>query len=357
MEAGVKRLAVGIFASGVVAAVSIGVGLIGASYSDDGLDQAHLHPANEFRRPTEIPFPDDNPYSEDKERLGKTLFFDRQLSASGAFSCATCHSPSYGWEDGMALAIGHGFKRTSRHTPTILNLAWGELFFWDGRAASLEEQALGPIAAPGEMNLPLDEAEQRVRQNPTYQRLFADAFPGQDITLDTIAKAIATYERTIVSAKAPFDKWVEGDADAISPAAQRGFQLFNGKGNCSVCHAGWRFTDDGFHDVGLASQDKGRASILPGVPVLEHAFKTPTLRNIAQRAPYMHDGSIATLREVVDFYNDGFVKRDSLSMNIKELNLTDGEIDDIVSFLETLSSKDAPVTMPSVPLLQASNGE
>jgi cytochrome c peroxidase len=175
-------------------------------------------------------------------------------------------------------------------------------------------------------------------------------FPGKAITVDSIAAAIASYERTIVSGAAPFDRWVSGDEQAISDSAKRGFVLFNGKANCAVCHAGWRMTDDGFHDIGLAdSTDRGRAGIAPGIPQLEHAFKTPTLRNITQRAPYMHDGSVATLAEVIDHYDTGFVKRPSLDAEMHPLKLTPAEKADLLAFLDTLTSVDAPAVIPVLP--------
>src|SRR5262249_26848561 len=160
-------------------------------------------------------------------------------------SCASCHNPALSWGDGLPRAIGHGMQQLGRRTPTILNLAWGHLLFWDGRASSLEEQALGLIASPGEMNMPLDELLSRITSIAEYRPLFEQAFPNESITKETVAKAIATYERTIVSGKAPFDRWVEGQSDAISEDAKRGFALFNGKANCAKCHGGWRFTDDG----------------------------------------------------------------------------------------------------------------
>ena len=301
-----------------------------------------------FARPDAIPFPEDNPYSEAKARLGEMLFFDPRLSGSNLLSCGSCHNPSLGWEDGQPTATGQGMEVLGRHTPTILNLAWSEVFFWDGRADTLEEQALGPIEAPGEMSQSLDTLIPELEAVPGYQAEFERAFPGQGITADTIAAAIATYERTIVSNLAPFDRWVRGDETAISEEAQRGFVLFNNKANCTACHSGWNMTDDSFHDIGLASTDPGREEVL-GIAELRHAFKTPGLRNIDQRAPYMHDGSIATLREVIDHYADGFINRPTLSEDIKPLELSDQERDDLVAFMLSLTSADDPVTLPILP--------
>jgi cytochrome c peroxidase len=188
---------------------------------------------------------------------------------------------------------------------------------------------------------------------PGYRQLFEKAFPGQPITVELAAKAIATYERTIVSNKAPFDRWLDNDEGALDAAAKRGFALFNGKANCAACHNTWRFTDDGFHDIGLADTDPGRSKVVPDIPVLQHAFKTPTLRNVAQRPPYMHDGSIATLEDVVRHYATGFIQRESLSPEIHKLDLTPQDVADLVAFMRSLTSNDDPVTVPVLPAKEA----
>ena len=308
---------------------------------------------SQYQRPNEIPFPEDNPYSEEKAKLGKILYFDPRLSASGTQSCATCHNPSFDWGDGMGLAVGHGHKRLGRKSPTILNLAWdheAEAYMWDGRKSSLEEQALGPIEAGVEMNMSMDILIPVLKEIEEYQKLFKSAFPNDEdpINKTNIGKAIATYERTIVSGEAPFDKWIKGNEDAISESAKKGFILFNGKANCSACHSGWNFSDASFHDIGIDDDDKGRGAIVP-IPSMQHAFKTVGLRNIDRRAPYMHNGSIKTLMEVINHYDHGFVKRESLSDEMKELNLTDDEKQDLVEFLKTLTSDDEPVTLPKLP--------
>lgn len=308
------------------------------------------NPLDAYKRPKAIPYPKGNEYSDARSELGRLLFFDPRLSGSQWISCATCHNPALSWGDGLPKGIGHGMKSLGRRTPTILNLAWGELFFWDGRAGSLEEQALGPIAAEGEMNMPHDQMLAKVAGIPGYKTLFDKAYPGDGVSLTTIAKAIATFERTVVSADAPFDKWLKGDQKAISAAAKHGFDVFNGKGRCAQCHSGWRFTDDSFHDIGVADDDIGRGKIMPDIEVLQHAFKTPTLRNAALRAPFMHDGSEATLATVVAFYDrGGNVKRPSLAGDIRPLGLTDVEKADLVAFLETLSSADKPALVPLLP--------
>src|SRR6266700_185187 len=205
----------------------------------------------QYRRPTSISFPKDNPYTIEKVDLGKTLYFDTRLSAANLLSCASCHSPAYGWGDGQPKGVGHGMRVLGRRSPTIINAAFGLVFMWDGRAATLEQQALGPIQADVEMNLPLEDLLVRLKAIPEYGPLFKAAFAEQEITAPQIANAIATYERTVVSARAPFDAWIEGDEKAISQQAVRGFVLFNTKARCVDCHTGWNFTDDSFHDIGL----------------------------------------------------------------------------------------------------------
>lgn len=305
----------------------------------------------EYRRPAEIPYPEDNAPNADRELLGRTLFFDPRLSGSGWISCASCHNPGFGWSDGLPRAIGHGMQQLGRRTPTILNLAWSPALFWDGRAETLEEQALGPIEAAGEMNLKLDEMVSRLERIRGYGGLFARAYPGEPISKDTVAKAIAAFERTVVSSDAPFDRWIAGDEKAIPMAAKRGFALFNGKARCSTCHSGWRFTDDSFYDIGMEqATDIGRGKVTPRIELSHYAFKTPTLRNIATRAPYLHDGSAATLEQVIEVYNRGGVAhRPSVSPEIKPLDLTAGEQKDLLAFLDTLTSADAETRVPALP--------
>ena len=306
--------------------------------------------AKDYSRPKVVPYPKDNQFSKARSDLGRTLFFDPRLSGSDWISCATCHNPAISWGDGLPKGIGHGMKQLGRRTPTILNLAWAELIMWDGRAASLEEQALGPVETSAEMNLPLNQLVSKISAVEAYKPLFEKAYPGEGISTGTIAKAIATYERTIVSGDAPFDKWLKGDKKAISEAAKRGFVVFNEKALCSSCHSGWRFTDDGFHDIGVPGDDLGRGKILPEIPVLQFAFKTPTLRNVDHRGPYLHDGSEKTLEDVVEFYNQGGkATRSERAEGIRKLGLTDSEKADLVAFMKTLTSRDPDVIVPVLP--------
>jgi len=303
----------------------------------------------QYRRPETIPFPKDNPYTVEKAALGKKLYFDTRLSAANLLSCAACHSPAYGWGDGQARGVGHNMKPLGRRSPTIVNAAFGEIFMWDGRAGSLEEQALGPIRADVEMNLPIDQLLAKLKGIPEYQPLFKAAFPKDGMTPDNIAKAIATYERTVVSGRAPFDAWIEGDERAIPEEAKRGFVLFNNKGGCQNCHSGWNFTDDSFHDIGLSDADIGRGKLLPAIVKMQQAFKTPGLREITRRGPYMHDGSVATLEAVIEHYNTAGVERPSRSELIKPLALSAQEKADLVAFMKTLTSNMDPTTVPVLP--------
>lgn len=331
------------------------VGLLGV-YSVSSFSQEQVPVAipqsmkDEYRRPANIPFPQDNPYSKAKAKLGKTLFFETRISRSGVMSCATCHNPGFSWTDGNARGTGDFHKILPRKDPATLNLAWDELFFWDGRAEGLEKQSVIPIQSEGEMHMPLNQVVARLKSIHEYKFLFETAFPHESdpVTIDNVAKAISTFERTIVSGEAPFDRWVKGDENAISSRAKQGFLLFNTKANCASCHSGWRFSDDSFHDIGINDDDIGRGKFLP-VTAMQHAFKTMGLRNIDRRSPYMHNGSMDTLTDVVEHYDHGFVKRASLADEIRPLNLTEQEKKDLVEFLHTLSSNDAPVTIPVMP--------
>jgi cytochrome c peroxidase len=339
-------LRVALVVTGLVAALGAS-GRTGDSASRDTAQLPELKRL--YQRPTSIPYPADNAYTLDRERLGRMLFFDPRLSGSNFISCATCHSPAFSWTDPLPRAIGHGMKSLARRTPTILNLAWAMLLFWDGRSDSLEAQALGPIASPDEMNQDLGELVAKLSAIEGYRVLFALAYPGEGLTAQTIAKALAVFERGVVSGVAPFDEWIAGRNDAIQEAAKRGFLIFNTKGRCAKCHAGWAFTDFGFHDIGMDSPDPGRGKQLPGIVGMQHAFKTPTLRNVAQRAPYMHDGSLPTLSAAIEFYDKGGTPRPSRSPEMDRLGLTEGEKSDLIEFLKTLTSAGPVVSVPDLP--------
>ena len=253
-----------------------------------------------------------------------------------------------GWSDGLPTAIGDGQKVLPRATPTILNSTFNFLQMWDGRFRSLEAQALGPIEAKGEMNQDLDELVAELKAVPGYVVMFKEAYPGKGISKETIALALANFERTIVSKGAPFDRWIDGDETAINVAAKRGFELFEGKGHCSTCHSGYNFSDDGFHNIGLNSPDQGRHDVIP-IPVTKGAFKTPTLRDITETAPYMHNGSLATLEDVIDYYASGGDIKSNLSPNFKAADLNAAEKADLLEFLKTLTGKPVKVSIPRLP--------
>lgn len=303
----------------------------------------------DYVRPTEIPFPAANPYTPEKAALGKALFFEPRLSGAENMTCASCHNPSFGWEAPTATPVGALNTRLARQAPTVLNTAWGHEFFWDGRAATAEEQAKGPIEAEVEMNLPLDVAVSRLSDIADYRDWFAKVFPERGITPDTIVAAIATFERTVVASYAPFDAWIDGDEDAISEEAKKGFRLFNGKAKCADCHGGWNFTDNAFHDIGTTTTDVGRGKLEPNNIKAQYAFKTPTLRDTAQRGPYMHTGELSTLEEVMYHYVAGGIDRPSRSPFMVPVDLTDEEIHNIIAFLRTLSGSKQVVTLPVLP--------
>lgn len=276
-----------------------------------------------------------------KAALGYDLFHDTRLSGSGAASCATCHDPARAFTDGRATGLGPAGAVLTRNVPALYDLAWATSFFWDGRAASLAEQARVPIEAPDEMAGDLGAIARALAADAATRARFAEVYPGQPgVGIDMILDALAAYERTLVSPETRFDRWVAGDDAALGESALRGFDIFVGKGGCVSCHGGWRLTDDGFHDVGMKSRDLGRgARAAPGRPGLPE-FKTPSLREAVHTAPYMHDGSLPTLEAVVDHYAGHLVQRPSLAPTlVKDLTLSEAEKTDLVAFLRTLSSE------------------
>jgi cytochrome c peroxidase len=320
----------------------------GPALADDG-PRSEPMTRDSYRRPAEIPFPETDPFSAAKVELGKKLFFDPILSGSGSTSCATCHNPGLSWGDGRPRARGEGPSPLALRSPTMLNMAWLPRYGWDGKFRDLESVGFVPLLSPMNMNLPVADLISRLEANPGYKQAFTDIFP-DGITRRTIEEALATFERTIVSDQAPFDLWVEGDEQAISDPAKRGFALFTGKARCSGCHNTWAFTDGSFHDIGTAERnDIGRGRIFQTSVKLQYAFKTPTLRDVARRAPYMHDGSIPTLEAVIDLYDRGGIARPSRSELISPLALTSEEKADLVEFLKTLTSEPKTFQMPILP--------
>ena len=298
-------------------------------------------------------YPQNNPWSQEKEDLGKLLYFDPRLSGDNTISCATCHHPDKGWSDGHPRTIGFGGKELGRHSPTIINSGYFEAQFWDGRASSLEEQAKGPIQSPVEMNQKPDELIEELGAIKEYQEMFSKVFGDSGITLDNIAKAIATFERSVVSKNAAYDKYMEGDKKAMSSAAVNGMKLFFGKAKCSICHNGPALTDSGFHNIGVKqhgplTEDLGRYNVTKD-EFDKGAFKTPGLRSISQSAPYMHDGSEATLKDVVDFYNRGGDVAENRTSLITPLDLSEQEVLEIVEFMKALDGEPLNIKAPKLP--------
>lgn len=290
-----------------------------------------------FARPTLIPAPETNSITREKVLLGRALFHDRRLSGDGTRSCASCHKPALAFTDGMPRALSKAGEQLRRNTPHLYNLAWGNLYYWDGRADSLEAQARVPILAPDEMGGDFASMTRRLAADLRMRHAFARAFPGSSgIRDEHVLAAIASYERTLVSPPTRFDRFVTGDRGALSAEEREGLALFMGRGQCVTCHGGWRFTDDKFHDIGLGGTDPGRSAIPGGLAGLS-AFKTPSLRLVARTAPYMHDGSRPTLSTVVDHYSDGIVERPGLAVNVvRELRLATREKRALIAFLRTL---------------------
>ena len=281
-------------------------------------------------------------------QLGHSLFFDTRLSSNDKVSCATCHRPDRGFADGLRFSVGVSGTPLKRHTPHLYNLAWNHTFFWDGRTSSLEDQAVMPIRHPDEMGMPGDTAAEKLRGIASYAATFSEVFPKSGVTMGNIARALAAFERTIVSRDSPADRYAAGDTAALDERAVRGRTLFFGRARCSTCHSGANFTDGLFHNTGVMGDDIGRAAFdrvgefqMRPYPFFQmrRAFKTPSLRNVALTAPYQHDGSEASLLEVVTFYNKGGRDPNSYgkALDIRALNLTEADLQDLVAFLEGLT--------------------
>ncbi len=289
--------------------------------------------------PKTIPYPKDNPLTKEKVALGKKLFFDPRLSRNNDISCSSCHNPKYGWSDAREKAIGDQNKTGRRNSPTIINSAYLNLFFHDGRASSLEEQALGPIESEVEMNIKIDQLVKKLKGIKEYQELFNKAFD-DGITKENIAKALASFQRTVISKNTPFDRWIAGDKNAISEVAKEGFDIFLNKGRCHLCHSGFNFTNETFANIGLGDEeDLGLYEISKNKNIIWYgAFKTPTLREVEKTAPYFHNGSVKTLKEAVTICGNGGKKPVKIrSTFFRDRKLSEDEVDKVVEFLKTLS--------------------
>jgi cytochrome c peroxidase len=291
--------------------------------------------------------PEDNPLTPEKIALGKQFFWDTRWSRNGTVACVSCHDPNHGWGDPRQFSTRFDGTPTSRHSPTLINRLFSDRQQWTGARASLEDQAFKAS----------DQSPELLVANlgaiPAYQEQFRSVF-GTDLNAEGVAKAIAAYERTILSGNSAYDRFLAGEQRALSPEAQRGLALFEGKARCVTCHAGFNFTDESFHNLGVGMEhqapDLGRYSVTKD-EADKGAFKTPTLRDVARRAPYMHDGSLTSLEAVVAFYNQGGKKNPWLSKAIQPLHLTAEEQADLVAFLQALTGEVAaevsnPPTLP-----------
>ena len=303
----------------------------------------------DFARPTHIVFPENSPYSPQIAALGKMLFFDPRLSGAQDLSCASCHNPSFGWEKPVSLAVGAMNVALPRHAPTLENLAEVPYLQWDGSAETLEDQARIPITRERAMNGNMDDVMARLSSVYQYRQHFDAAFPTSGLTEENLLRALATYQRTIQSAWSPFDFWVAGDEDVVSDAARRGFELFTGKARCAVCHAGWTFTNHRFYDTGVTGSDPGRAGVDGSEPAYRQAFKTPGLRNIALRAPYMHNGSLDSLSDVIDHYVSGGDSDANRPLDISPVSITSQQRNDLIAFLNSLTAIDPEISQPVLP--------
>ena len=314
-----------------------------------------------------VPFPDNNLYSKEKADLGKILFFDPRLSVSGQISCANCHNPELGWTDNLTRSFGHDRQNGGRNAMTILNAGFATSLFWDGRAASLEAQSIGPIQDKLEMNMHLGLAIEKIKSIKGYEVLFEAAFENKQVSKENIQKAIATFERTIVSPMSKFDRFVSGKADEFTDQEVEGLHLFRTKARCINCHNTPYFSDNQFHNdgqtlFGTINEDFGKYNVTKNKEDIGK-FRTPTLREVARTGPWMHHGHFPFLIDVVQLYNLGNpspiqkkyegTARDSMkpttSPLLKKLEMTKLEEKALVAFLGTLTTPTVRMKMPSMP--------
>jgi cytochrome c peroxidase len=346
------RAAFVVFLAVLGCAKSADVTAPGAKTTLPGLPVPPLGITSQFTELAEPPSPA-------RVKLGRFLFFDKRLSVDNTVACATCHRPENAFSEPTAVSTGVRGQKGGRKSPGFVNLAWTLFpnFFWDGRAASLEEQAKGPIQNPIEMGNTHENAVKTISGVKGYAPLFDEAFGSPEVNIDRIAKAIADYERTRMSGNSPFDKWQAGDEKAVSTTVKKGHELFFGKARCNQCHLGQNFTDNLFHNLGVGwdkkskkFKDSGRV-VISGKTEDTGAFKTPGLREVTKHPPFMHDGSMKTLKEVVAHYNKGGHKNPHLSPKIEPLKLSNKEIDAVVAFMEALEGEGyqdkAPEVMPN----------
>ncbi len=322
-----------------------------------------------------VPVPADNPMSAEKVELGKFLFFDPRLSGDGSLGCVNCHLPDQGWTTHTRLSPAYPSNSERRNSPTLINVAYDQTLIWDGRAPNLEKQALGPVKNPLHMNQNIDFLIQELEVIPGYRNRFQKVF-GTGVTPDGISKALAAFQRTLVTADSPFDRYMKGEKGAMSESAKRGMDIYRGKARCTLCHAGPNFSDQKFHNLGdpdpdymrdpkvlvairfdaqrmgikdyqSLDKDPGRYLVTKN-PADRGAFKTPTVRNATETAPYMHNGALETLAEVIDFYDRGGGDDPNKSKLIKPLGLTQEEKADLLEFIKALTGKVPEVAKPDL---------
>jgi cytochrome c peroxidase len=299
-----------------------------------------------------VPIPADNPPTEETVALGRLLYYDPLLSVDGTISCASCHAPEFAFSDRRPVSEGVDGKHGTRHAPTVINSAYSTLQFWDGRAPSLEEQAKGPMANPVEMAHTLEGVVKRLQESPEYPTLFKQAWGTEQISIEMVAKSIASFERTVIAGDSPFDEFFYGhNPEALSPAAQRGLRIFTSpkKGDCTACHPIGKdsalFTDNKFHNLGIGADSRGELNDLgryneTKIDADKGCFKTPSLRNLANRGPYMHDGSFPTVKDTLGHYIGGGNWNPHLDKEIHSLDvLTFEERDELLQFLDALNGK------------------
>jgi len=325
----------------VAALLAVAVALSSAATAQSAAELASMK--RDYRRPPPLPVANSA-----LVELGRELFYDTQISASGKTACASCHFKELGWAVTDPQSRNDSGKLTSRKSQPLIGIGhMGKApVNWDGRSATLEAQAKSSIAT-GSMSMQetqtpvkVEVIEARIRGNAAYVEKFAKALPGAPINVDSIATALAAFERTLEPGVAPFDRWIEGDGQAISESAKRGFVLFStSKTNCFACHTGWRFTDDLFHDIGSSTTDLGRGRVVKDDEQAQYAFKTPTLRSVGLRPPYLHNASRQTLRDVLVHYEKGGIDRPSRSPLMMPIQLTEAERQDLIAFMETLTEE------------------
>lgn len=346
------RITTGFGALGWLLAIGTGATLILLASSGFAAPEARARPDPDKPMaplPRTVPAPKDNPTTPEKVALGKLLFFDPRLSGDNETSCATCHRPDKAFGDGLPQAKGAGGKALKRNTPSLLNVGFYATFHWDGRAKTLEEQALLPIQATDEMNQDLDLLEKKLNAVPGYASRFHAVF-GTKVTREGIAKSLAAFERTLVTGPSPYDRYLGGEKKALSMGAKRGMDLFFGEAGCAKCHRGPLLTDEKFYRLGV-SRDKGR-ELVTGKAEDRYKIRTPSLRNVARTRPYMHDGSYATLGDVLFFYLRGVPTTgpDRLPLDIDSLqDVSLSQMTDLIAFLEALTGEEPRIVPPKLP--------